>query len=336
MMQTGTETLAHSAPVLDDRTRWSDWLQRLSALAGLVLVTVLFSYLRPRTFPTLGNLQLMLIQTSVVATAALGMTLIIVSGGIDLSVGSTIACVTMVVATLLNWHWSPLMAALGGIVAAGIYGLVIGVLVGKAKLIPFVVTLGTWSAYRGIAKGIGNEEVINADTGWLGDLMLNPTGLMRWVVLAPGVWITLILAVLVAGVMRYTKFGRHVFAVGSNEQTARLCGVAVDRAKILVYTVGGLLAGVAGVLQFSYISQGDPTTANGMELSVIAAVVIGGASLSGGQGTILGTLIGAMIMTILGNGCTKLGLRNYVQEVLTGAIIIVAHGLDRIQHRTAE
>jgi ribose/xylose/arabinose/galactoside ABC-type transport system permease subunit len=335
-MQSETETLRPVNPVPGEGPRWSDWLQRLSALGGLIFVTALFSILRPRTFPTLGNLQLMLIQTSVVATAALGMTLIIVSGGIDLSVGSTIACVTMVVALLLNWRWPPLLAALGGVAAAGAYGLVIGVLVGKAKLIPFVVTLGTWSAYRGIAKAIGDESVINTEATWLGDLMLNPGGSLHWVALAPGVWITLGLALLVAGVMRYTRFGRHVFAVGSNEQTARLCGVAVDRVKILVYTIAGLLAGVAGVLQFSYISQGDPTTANGMELSIIAAVVIGGASLSGGQGTILGTLIGAMIMTILGNGCVKLGLRNNVQEILTGAIIVVAHGLDRLQHRTQE
>ncbi len=333
MDATSPATLSYAPPA--EPSRWRGWLQRLSALAGLIFVCVLFSVLRPRTFPTVGNVQLMLIQTAVVATAALGMTLIIVSGGIDLSVGSTIAFVTMVVASLINLKLPAFVAALGGIGAAAIYGLIIGVLIAKAKLIPFVVTLGTWSAYRGVAKGIGGEQVINAPDTWLGNLMINPPS-SSWLLLAPSVWITIALSLIVAGAMRYTKFGRHVFAVGSNEQTARLCGVAVDRVKILVYVIGGMLAGVAGVLQFSYINQGDPTTAMGMELNIIAAVVIGGASLSGGQGTIIGTLIGAMIMTVLGNGCTKLGLQNWVQEIVTGAIIIVAHVLDRLQHRVGD
>lgn len=308
---------------------WTAILQKLSAAVGLALVVILFSILRPRTFPTIDNLQLMLIQTAVVGTAALGMTLVIVSAGIDLSVGSTIALVTMVVATLLNWKLPPLFAAFGGIACGALAGLLIGSLVAYARLIPFVVTLGTWSAYRAIGKGIGDESVINTPTTWLNDLMITRSGSF----LGPGVWIMLALALLVAGVMRYTKFGRHVVAVGSNEQTARLCGVHVERVKTLVYIISGALAGVAGVLQFSYISQGDPTTANGMELNIIAAVVIGGASLSGGRGTIFGTLIGALLMTVLGNGCTKLGLRNWVQEIVTGCIIVIAHALDRIQNQ---
>lgn len=311
-------------------------LQKISTLIGLIAVIILFATLRPHTFPTVGNLKLMLIQTAVVAIAALGMTLVIVSGGIDLSVASTIAVVTMVVATLLNWNVPPLLAALGGIAAASVLGLIIGLLISQLRLVPFIVTLGTWSAYRGLAKGIGHEQVINTESNWLSQLTINPTGGMRWMVLAPSVWIAIALALLVAGVMRYTRFGRHVFAVGSNEQTARLCGVPVERVKILVYVCSAALAGVAGVLQFSYISQGDPTTAAGMELNIIAAVVIGGASLSGGQGTISGTLIGAAIMTVLGNGCTKLGLQNWVQEIMTGGIIILANALDRFQHRSTD
>ena len=331
-----TQTLSYPITSETDRPSWKDWLQKLSALAGLIAVIILFASLRPRTFPTIGNLKLMLIQTAVVAIAALGMTLVIVSGGIDLSVASTIAVVTMVVATLLNWKVPPFLAALGGIGAASLLGLIIGLLISQLKLVPFIVTLGTWSAYRGLAKGIGGEQVINTDSTWLNDLTINPTGAMRWTLLAPSVWIAIVLSLLVAGVMRYTKFGRHVFAVGSNEQTARLCGVPVERVKISVYIISAALAGVAGVLQFSYISQGDPTTAAGMELNIIAAVVIGGASLSGGQGTIYGTLIGAAIMTVLGNGCTKLGLQNWVQEIMTGAIIVLASALDRFQHRRAD
>ena len=143
----------------------------------------------------------------------------------------------------------------------------------------------------------------------------------------------LLLTCLVAVLLRYTRFGRHVFAIGSNEQTARLCGVPLDRTKLLVYSVGLAFAGIAGVLQFSYLTVGDPTTAAGLELAVIAAVVIGGASLNGGEGSVFGSLVGALIMTVVANGCTKLNLSNWVQEIVTGAIIVAAVVLDRFRHR---
>ena len=151
----------------------------------------------------------------------------------------------------------------------------------------------------------------------------------------PGVWLFLLLALVVAAVLRYTRFGRHVFAIGSNELTARLCGVPVERTKLLIYLVAGALFGIAAVLRFSYTGAGDPVGMMGGELDVIAAVVIGGASLSGGQGSVLGTLVGALIMTMVANGCTKLGLPNWVQEIATGGIIIFAVALDRLRHRQA-
>jgi ribose/xylose/arabinose/galactoside ABC-type transport system permease subunit len=141
------------------------------------------------------------------------------------------------------------------------------------------------------------------------------------------------LSVVVALGLRYTRFGRHVFAVGSNEQTARLCGVPVERVKLLVYTLGAGFAGLAAVLQFAYLTGGDPTTAAGYELNVIAAVVIGGASLAGGQGTVTGTIVGALIMSVVANGCTKLGLANWVQEIVTGGIIVAAVLLDYVRRR---
>jgi ribose/xylose/arabinose/galactoside ABC-type transport system permease subunit len=152
--------------------------------------------------------------------------------------------------------------------------------------------------------------------------------------LAPGVWLMLLLAAVMAGVLRYTRFGRHVYAIGSNELTARLCGVDVTRTKVLIYGIAAACAGIAAALQFAFLyGQGDPTTAEGYELKVIASVVIGGASLSGGEGTILGTLVGALIMTVVDNGCTKLGLDNWVQEIVTGGIILAAVTLDQLRHR---
>jgi ribose/xylose/arabinose/galactoside ABC-type transport system permease subunit len=199
----------------------------------------------------------------------------------------------------------------------------------RLRLSPFIVTLGLMGALRGAAKGLANEQPIYPDETWLNHLMrLGANG-------APpvGVWLTLVLAVLVGLMLRYTRLGRHTFAIGSNEQTARLCGVAVERVKVLVYTLCGAFAGLAGLMQFSRLTVGDPTVAVGLELNVIAAVVIGGGSLSGGEGSILGTLVGALIMTVIASGCTQMGLPNWVQEIVTGAIIVVAVALDRLRHR---
>src|SRR5690606_5893572 len=151
---------------------------------------------------------------------------------------------------------------------------------------------------------------------------------------APAVWITAAAALLAALVLRGTRFGRHVFAIGSSEPTARLCGVRVERTKLWIHTIASACAGLAAVLQFAYLGMGDPTTAAGYELPVIAAVVIGGARLTGGEGSILGTLVGAFIMTVVDNGCTRLGLESWVQEIVTGAIIVAAVAIDRIRHRS--
>ncbi|HBQ11847.1 MAG TPA: ABC transporter permease, partial [Myxococcales bacterium] len=156
-----------------------------------------------------------------------------------------------------------------------------------------------------------------------------------WLLLAKGVWITLILAVIMALVLRRTVFGVHTFAIGSSEPTARLCGVPVERVKLLVYVLAGAFAGLAGVLQLGRLTVGDPTTAIGLELDVIAAVVIGGGSLSGGRGSIAGALLGAFFMAVLANGCTLSGVPNYVQEILVGAIIIAAVALDHLRRRAA-
>jgi ribose transport system permease protein len=154
-----------------------------------------------------------------------------------------------------------------------------------------------------------------------------------WLLMAPGVSIVILLAVVMAVVLRYTVFGRHVFAIGSNESTARLCGIRTNRAKILIYGISGLFCGLAGVMEFSRLTVGDPTVAVGLELDIIAAVVIGGGSLSGGEGSILGSMIGVLIMSFLRNGCTMMGWPNYIQEIIIGVIIVVAVTLDRLRHR---
>lgn len=310
-------------------------IQKLGPLLGLIVIFLLFTALRPEVFPRMANLEIMMLQTAVVGIAALGMTAVIVSGGIDLSVGSVIALTTVVVASLLNLGFGPLAAAGGGILTGMLCGAISGVLITRLRLTPFIVTLGLWGALRGAAKGLADEQMVIAPGTWLNHLLMTLPDGRRWMLVPPGVWLLIGLALVMGGMLRYTRFGRHVFAIGSSEQTARLCGVPVERQKLLVYVLGSGLAGLAGVLQFSYLTVGDPTTAAGMELDIIAAVVIGGASLSGGEGTILGSLVGALIMTVVGNGCTKMDFPNWVQEIVTGGIIIIAVALDRLRHRRA-
>jgi ribose transport system permease protein len=326
-------TTVSEATATSKKVDWSAFLSTLGPIIGLVFVFALFAILRPKTFLTVDNMQIMLLQTAVVGTAALGMTMIIISGGIDLSIGSNVALCTVVIALLLAAGVPPLFAAIGGILCGSFCGLLIGLLITRLNLTPFIVTLGMWGALRGAAKGLSGETMVSAPSTWLNGLLQSLGPGSKWMIFPPGVWLLIILTILVGLMLRYTRFGRHIYAIGSNEQTARLCGISVRRTKLLIYVIGLAFAGVAGVLQFSYLTVGDPTTASGLELAVIAAVVIGGASLNGGEGGVLGTIVGALIMTIVANGCTKMDLANWVQEIVTGAIIIAAVVLDRLRHR---
>jgi len=303
-------------------------VERAGTLVGLILVAVIFGALIGPQFFSPTNLELMARQMAIVSIAAVGMTIVIVSGGIDLSVGSMIALSTVVIAQLLRQDVNPLLAALAAIGAAAFCGLVNGVLITQLRVVPFIVTLGTMLVIRGAAKGFAEERRIEAPATWLNDLLRVTRGES---LLPSGIWAVITLAILVAGLLRYTRFGRHVFAIGSNERMARLCGVAITRTKVIVYALSAAFVGFAGLLQFSKLSVGDPTVAVGLELDVIAAVIIGGGSLSGGRGTVAGTLIGAAIMTIIQIGCSQKGLANWVQQIVTGGIIVAAVTLDRIR-----
>jgi ribose transport system permease protein len=303
-------------------------IDRGGTFLGLVFVAIVFGALVGPQFFAPTNLELMARQMAIVSIAAVGMTVVIVAGGIDLSVGSMIALTTVVIAQLLRMDVSPVAAALGGVAAAALCGLINGVLITQLRVVPFIVTLGTMLVIRGAAKGLAEERRIEAPATWLNDLLRVTRG---ETLLPSGIWAVIGLAVLVAALLRYTRFGRHTFAIGSNERMARLCGVAITRTKIVVYTLSAALTGVAGLLMFSKLSVGDPTVAIGLELDVIAAVIIGGGSLLGGRGTVAGTLIGAAIMTVIQIGCSQKGLANWVQQIVTGGIIVAAVALDRIR-----
>ncbi|HEV8604806.1 MAG TPA: ABC transporter permease [Tepidisphaeraceae bacterium] len=320
---------------------WRAILNKLGPIIGLLFVFLLFTILVPlitgrSRFATTDNFELMLRLTAVVGTAAIGMTLIIISGGIDLSAGPVIALTTVIIALLLQQGYSATIAAAGGVAAASFCGLITSQLITRLKLPPFIATLGMWAAVRGAAKGFANNSTVYPPNSWRSTWLhglLQTLPQNKWWLLVPaGVWLMIILATLIALMLRYTRLGRHIIAVGSNEQTARLCGIRVERIKLIVYVLGAAFAGLAGILEFSYISSGDPTTRSGAELDIIAAVFIGGASISGGHGSIFGSLIGALMMNMVGNGCTKLGWPNWVQEIATGVIIIIAVALDRLRH----
>ena len=317
-------------PLPTKRLNLAGLLNVVGPFFGLLLVLGLFSLsseVRPFLF-TGGNFKIILIQTVIVAIGALGMTIIIVSGGIDLSVGSVVALTSVLGATLLVKGYSTGATVLLTLLAGGLIGLINGLVIAGLRMMPFIVTLGMMGVVRGSAKWLaGNQTVNNPPGAPLNDLMarLAPTELFP---LPSGVWIAIGLAIIVSVIMRQTVFGRYIFAIGSNEATARLCGIRVPLQKVMIYTLAGFFFGLAGLMQLSRLTQGDPTVAAGLELDIIAAVVIGGASLSGGTGSILGSMIGALIMAVLRNGSNQMGWQNFTQEIMIGIVIILAVGLD--------
>jgi ribose/xylose/arabinose/galactoside ABC-type transport system permease subunit len=303
-------------------------LTLLGPFIALLVVYAIFGMMNSAMF-TQDVMLSLLTQTVIVGTAAIGMTVIIISGGIDLSVGSIIALCGVFAATLVS-HASAPVVFLATIALGAFCGLINGSLTVGLRLLPFIITLGTMQMFRGTAKIATKGTPVN--------LPFDVTSFKPWMGGAGipwGVWLMILLVILFSVILRYTRFGRHIFAVGSNEHTATLCGINVSKVKILVYMIGGALAGLAAVMNMAKSSQGDPTTAMGMELDIIAAVVIGGASLSGGEGTVLGALIGALLMTTIRTGCVLNGIPTPWTEVIAGAIIIIAVIIDRLRHSKA-
>lgn len=309
------------------------WLGRLGPFVGLILVIAIFALLTesPARYLSPFNLRIVLAQTVIVALGAIGMTMIIVSGGIDLSVGSVIALTSVVTALGLRAGWPPVMAVVAGVCVGGFVGLINGLIITGLRVVPFIATLGMLGIARGMSKWIAGQQTVNVPQTWVNELAVT-FPIPSWIMVAPGVWVALVLAVLTAIVLRNTVFGRRIFALGSNEPAARACGIPVRRLKLWIYSLAGLYFGLAGVMQMSRLRQGDPTVAAGAELDIIAAVVIGGGSLSGGEGSILGSMIGALIMAFLRNGCQQMGWPNYIQEIIIGGIIVIAVAIDRFRH----
>ena len=279
------------------------------------------------------NFKVICTQTVIVAIGALGMTLIIVSGGIDLSAGSMVALTSVVGAKLLSLDqpWSTPAVIAATIAAGAVVGAVNGTLIGVFRMMPFIVTLGMMGVARGIGKWLGGNQTVNYSENAAVNRIMESHEPNQFLPLPLGVWIAVGLAAIMIVVLRYSVFGRYVFAIGSNEATARLCGIRVPMHKVIIYAIGGLFFGIAGLMQLSRLTQGDPTVAIGLELDIIAAVVIGGASLSGGTGSILGSVIGALIMAVLRNASNQMGWQTYTQEIIIGTVIVLAVAIDKFR-----
>jgi ribose/xylose/arabinose/galactoside ABC-type transport system permease subunit len=306
-------------------------LSRFGPALALLLLMLAIGARQP-TFLGWPSIQTIAMQATLVALPAVGMTFVVVAGGIDISIGAVVALCAVAAAGLVRAGQPPLVAALLAVALGGICGLGNGLLVTRLRIAPFLVTLGTMGIARGFAKWLAEDQKIDADPGFLADVV-HAAARPAWLLFGPAVWLLLVVAGAGALLLRRTVFGLHVVAVGSNAANARLCGVRVERTLLQVYALCGLCAGAVGVLQFGELGCGLPTASIGLELQVVAAVVIGGASLSGGEGSMAGAVTGALLTVVLAAGCTQLGIRNHWQDVLIGAVIVAAVAIDRWRKR---
>jgi len=297
---------------------------REAGLAGVLLLLVLFLTWRSPYFLTHGNLIVVGRQASLSLIIAVGMTFVILAGGIDLSVGSTVALVSILAGEfMVSAHLNYVIAAVLAVLCGVIVGLVNGAIIASTAIPPFVVTLGMLAVARGLALGITQGQTLS---GLPANYLVLGQGSIAGIPIP--VWLAAIVAVLAHLVLSRTRFGRNVFFVGSNEQAATLSGIRVRRTKVVIFAIAGGLAGFEAIIETARLSVGQPSAGNGYELVAIGAVVIGGASLFGGEGSILGTVLGTLLLALIQNGLILLGISAYWQQVFSGVIIVAAVALN--------
>lgn len=301
-----------------------------TALAALVLICLVFAILEPQFF-TSGNLLNVGRQAAVLIIVACGMTLVIISANIDLSVGSTVALCSVVGASLSAEHGAGgLSTTIAMVLLGALVGAVNGALVAWWKINSFIVTLGMMTLLRGAALTFTDGYPIS---GVQDGARVLGFGVVFGIPLP--LIVSVVVFALVAVILARTVIGRHVYAIGGNETSSRIAGVGVPSTKFFVFVMSGALCGLAAVVLLGRLGAGLPTSATGLELDAIAAVIIGGASLFGGRGSVFGTLFGALILTVLQNGLNLLQVNSFVIQILSGVIIILAVLLDRVRTRTS-
>lgn len=300
-------------------------LQKIGPFIGLIAIVVIITILNP-SFLSVNNLLNVFRQVSINALIAFGMTFVILTGGIDLSVGSILALTGAVTAGLMSGGMDPVLAMLVGLLLGAILGAVNGVIIAKGKVAPFIATLATMTIYRGLTLVYTEGRPISG----LGDSVAFQMLGKGYFLGIPIPVVTMIISfAILYFILKKTTFGRRVYAVGGNEEASILSGINADRIKIYVYSLVGLLAGLASLILTSRLNSAQPTAGEMFELDAIAAVVLGGTSLTGGRGWIVGTLIGALIIGVLNNGLNLIGVSSFFQQVVKGAVILFAVLLDR-------
>lgn len=309
----------------------SDWIKRFLPFVSLVALCILIAAFEPR-FLSAANLAGVARQTAVISVIAMGMTVVMVSGGIDLSVGSVMA-LSGVIGALAMVSGAPVVIGVAAAIAAGaICGLLNGAAIAVLRIPPFIVTLGAMGIFRGVALLVTDGKAVvgvPSNFGYLAE------GNLLGVVPVP-LLIVVLVAVATHFLLVNTRPGRYCYAIGSNIEAARYSGIRVSRYQVFFYALLGALTGLAGSIESARLVTGQPTSGEGYELRVIAAVVIGGGSLAGGQGTVTGTIIGALIMGVLANGANLLGISSFTQQVVIGAVIVLAVTFDEFQRRRLE
>lgn len=301
------------------------FMQKLGPFLGLLVLIVTVSIINPSFLEPLNLLNL-LRQVAINALIAYGMTFVILTGGIDLSVGSILALSSALMAGMMVSGLDPILAVLIGCILGAIMGAVNGLLITKGKMAPFIATLATMTMFRGLTLVYTDGNPI---TG-LGDNYAFQLFGRGYFLGIPVPAITMLLAFAILWVILHkTPFGRKTYAIGGNEKAALISGIKVSRVKIMIYSLAGLLAALAGAILTSRLNSAQPTAGTSYELDAIAAVVLGGTSLSGGRGLIVGTLIGALIIGTLNNGLNLLGVSSFFQMVVKGIVIIIAVLIDR-------
>ena len=311
--------------------------QKLLAFASLIVLMVIFSVLKPDAFFTTDNIIGILQSTTVIGVLAIASTFIIITSGIDLSVGVLMTfCAVMAGVLMVNLGLPMWIGVPGAILVGALSGTVSGLAITKLRVPPFIATLGMMMLLKGASliitktRPIYFKDVEGFDAISRGSAL---SDLVPGLPIPNGVLIMFIVAVVSAVVLNKTALGRYTFALGSNEEAVRLSGVNVDRWKVIIYAFSGGICGIAGLLIASRLNSAQPALGQGYELDAIAAVVIGGTSLSGGVGTILGTIIGAFIMSVLINGLRIMSVAQEWQMVLTGVIIILAVYTDNLRRK---
>lgn len=300
-------------------------LQKFGPLLALLLIVAIITVINP-SFMTSTNILNVLRQVSISALIAFGMTFVILTGGIDLSVGSTLALTGAIAATMLASGFDPILTIFITLLLGAILGAINGVIIAKGKVAPFIATLATMTIYRGLTLVYTEGRPVSG----LGDSVSFQMMGKGYFFGIPVPVVTMILAFLALWfILHKTTFGRRIYAVGGNEGASRLSGINTDRVKIMVYSLTGMLAALSAIILTSRLNSAQPTAGTSYELDAIAAVVLGGTSLTGGKGWIFGTLVGALIIGVLNNGLNLIGVSSFFQQVVKGVVILIAVLIDR-------